>query len=68
VKFGLQATDDYGWKTDAYILSAYIRVHPRLVLIRQHKSISAKFQETETAWSLLKGWAIAFVPTKLGRG
>jgi len=46
----------------------YIRFHPRLILVRRNKSISPKFQETETAWPLLKGRAIAFVPTKLGRG
>lgn len=44
----------------------YIRVHPRLVLIRPDKSISPKFQETETAWSLLNGVRLLLYQRNLG--
>jgi hypothetical protein len=48
------------------VYPSYIGVHPRLVLIRQYKSISQNFQETETAWSLLKGGRLLLYQRNLG--
>jgi hypothetical protein len=48
------------------VYQQYIRVHPRLVLIRPHRSISPKIPRNRNGILVAQWRAIAFVPTKLG--
>jgi hypothetical protein len=68
VKFGPFATDENRLRTDAY---NSIRIHPRLSVACFHTLEPSDLLENLEFGSgmvVAQGTAIAFVPTKLGRG
>ena len=68
MKFGPFATDENRLRTDAY---DSIRIHPRLSVLRFHTLWPGDLLENlrnRRGMVVAQGTAIAFVPTKLGRG